>query len=705
MFILTPLRALLASASGALLLTIVPVSDGRPMPSAPTMAGAPMRDDLAWLEPLDGREAVEWVRRENARTLRTLRKDSRFERRREAALNVELDANRLSRERELHNGWIYEILRDRQHPLGLWRRTRIESYRTRAPKWQDLLDLDSLSRREGKKWVLQRPTSFLGSRALVRLSFDGTGSYEIREFDLEAAQFVSDGFVVPQRMSARAVWHDPDTVFVQDALNTIRKWSRGTQLNESPTVLNAEKTDKTLGLLNYVDENGKVLTILARLTATEGLIQLLWTADGNLRRLELPPGHAIRGFYKGQCIIELTRDDWIVQGHTWKAGSLISVPVADLTQATPKSIRLVASPGSREGFDRIAITRDGVLLLSYESVRARLSRLSFSDGKWVRESIPVPDHGKLSLVMAEPTAPTAFAVYENFLQPPTIYEVQVATKRIVEIWKAAAQFDSTGHRTEQFEAISKDGTRVPYFVVMPTRGSNWKDGVPTILEGYGYNGAVNTPRYDASLGALWLKEGGAFVLANVRGGGEFGPSWHVTGTARQRTYEDFLAVAEDLVRRGITSPRRLGIRGHSNGGLLAAVALNMKPNLFAAALISHAVLDQLRSYSTVMKAPWLGNPEYGYLNVPEEYAFLARTSPYQNLSTKAGFPLTFVTSSTHDTDCPPQQSRKYAARLGAVGVPYLYYESAEGGHDQGVTPAARAQYAAMMFTYFAQRLM
>jgi prolyl oligopeptidase len=305
--------------------------------------------------------------------------------------------------------------------------------------------------------------------------------------------------------------------------------------------------------------------------------------------------------------------------------------------------------------------------------------------------------------MSDERASEAFALYLNFLQPPTLYAVDVGTARAVPVETLPPQFDGSRHVVEQFEATSRDGTQVPYFLVRP-KSSEANGRTPTLLHGYGGFQASLVPTYSGTLGKLWLEQGGAYAVANIRGGGEFGPAWHQAGlkTRRQVVYDDFIAVAEDLIRRKITMPQRLGIEGSSNGGLLMGVMLTQRPDLFRGVALGSPLLDMLRYHKLLAGASWVD--EYGSPDVPEERAWLERFSPYQNLVKRADFPVPFFITSTRDDRVHPAHARKYAAKMESLGMPYLFYENTEGGHSAAANLQQRAMRAALEYTYLAQRL-
>lgn len=657
-----------------------------------------MTSTATWLEDIRGEAALNWVREQNVRTERHFASNAHFKKDYEAVLAVKqrssIDGDVVSGRILSHEGWLYEVHTDSGHKRGVWRRVRINRLLAGKPEWENLVDVDALAKAERRAWVFQNQPAFHGNRALIVLSDGGGSRFSWREFDLLERRFVENGFVIPEGTGMWAVWKDENTLLVSDAnRQTIKEWQRGTPFSEAKTLLDLDGDARGFGVSSYQDYAGKVAFLARRTDASVRTSIWRWGANGAWDPVSLPWFVQIVGFWRGQWIVRVKGADWNTQGRTWRDGSLLSIPDDELTRVpAPGNIQSILDANPRAPRNGLAITPDGLLVVTFENASDRISRYRFGDHGWTREAIPMPsDFGALTLE-------GHFVRHESFLHPPTLYYVESETDTARVIQQVPDQFSADCCLVEQLHALSKDGTRVPYLLVRSKKTGRRGDA-PTILEGYGFYGAISRPHYDVALGKLWLERGGAYVLANVRGGGEFGPSWHVRGVERARTYEDIIAVAQDLIHRGITSPRRLGISGFSNGGLLAAVALNTRPELFGAGVISHAVLNQFEKHVPV------DHPEYGSKNNPEELAFLEQTSPLQNLKRRKAFPPVLVLTATDDDSVAPYSSRKYAARLASLGLPYLYYESEEGAHGYGTTPEMQAKTYSMIYTFFAERLM
>jgi prolyl oligopeptidase len=395
-------------------------------------------------------------------------------------------------------------------------------------------------------------------------------------------------------------------------------------------------------------------------------------------------------------------EPWAIGGKTYESGALLSMKIDEATAATP-TIHLLETPGPREAIESVAITKTAVLVACTRNVIGRVQRFAFDGKAWVETPVDLPA-GTISLTSASPESPIAFAVAEDSLRPQTLYEVDSTSGAIKKSAALPALFDSSGLVAMQYEATSTDGVKIPYFIVGRPEVLA-KGDAPTLLYGYGGFLVSMNPNYSAVLGKLWLEKGGVYVLANIRGGGEFGPAWHQAGlkTKRQIIYDDFIAVAQDLISRKITAPRRLGIEGGSNGGLLMGVMLTQRPELFNAAVVQVPLLDMLRYDKLLAGASWVD--EYGSPSVPAERKWLEKMSPYQNLKKRDDLPVPFFVTSTKDDRVHPGHARKYAAKMESLGLPFLYYENTDGGHAASANLTERAKRQALEFTYLMQRLM
>jgi prolyl oligopeptidase len=404
--------------------------------------------------------------------------------------------------------------------------------------------------------------------------------------------------------------------------------------------------------------------------------------------------------YRGQAVFVLGAD-WRSGDSVWPRGSLVSIAMRQASSARP--LTLMMTPGPREmiAIQDSSATSAGLLVTTYSQVRARLQRFTWVQGQWQREAIPLPDNGTVRLGMSQSDAATAFVTYESFLRPQTLYRVDAKHGKATPMASTSSECGNGTLLTEQLHAESPDGTSIPYFVTRP--GDLKRDAeAPTLMLGYGASGAAETATYNAALCQFWLIRGGVYVVANIRGGGELGPAWNLRGAERRHTYEDFIAVAEDLIKRKITMPRRLGILGASSGGLLMGVMYNQRPDLFNAIVIQSPVLDLFRNDLLMGGA---AVTIFGSAEEPRERAFMEATSPYQNLRARAEAPIPFIMTNTSDDNVHPAMARRFAAKMQALNLPFFYYEAPEGGHGLWSTPEQRAQYEALFYTYLMQRLM
>jgi prolyl oligopeptidase len=679
--------------------------------SSSTGSTAMTEDRYLWLEEVEGDRALTWVREQNERSLGQLESDPRF-----AALHAEALAIANSSDRlplgDIREGYLYNFWQDETHVRGIWRRSPVESYARGEPQWETLLDIDALAAAENANWVYKGVDCLEGHDiCMVQLSDGGRDASTYREFSLRTRSFVDGGFVVPEAKST-TTWLDADTLLIgtdwgvengQPTMTesgypyVMKRWRRGTPLASAQEVLRGQVSDVGMysGTLEDVDSR-RVPVVVNAVTFFETTKWRLDTAAP--QQINLPAKSTLIGLYRGFLLFTLEE--------AWRGlpqGALAAYPLEDTGSETPRAIALF-SPSERQSIESVTVTRGAILVALYDNVRGRLLRIAHDGNDWRQTQVDLPTTGSIHFAGSSPTDDRAFAVYEDHLTPSTLYALENRVTTARRIRSLPPQFDASPYVAEQFEAVSRDGTRVPYFLLhrrdMPLDGNN-----PTLLWAYGGFQVSYPPTYSPNVGKLWLDNGGVYALANIRGGGEFGPAWHQAGlrTNRQLIFDDFYAVEQDLVNRRITSPRRLGIMGGSNGGLLMGVMLNQHPEMINAAVVQVPLLDMLRYDQLLAGASWVD--EYGSPNNPEERAFLERISPYQNLSRREDFPLPFVVTSTKDDRVHPGHARKYVARLIELGMPVLYYENIDGGHAAAANLNESARRRALEYTYLMQRLM
>jgi prolyl oligopeptidase len=678
----------------------------------------PSREDPHfWLEEIESDRALAWVREQNARSLAQLEGDPRY-----GGLHADALAIANSRDRlplgSVRDGYLYNFWQDETNVRGLWRRAPLASYSSGQPRWETLLDVDALARSENANWVFKGADCLDGAtRCMIALSDGGKDASTLREFDIAQRAFVRNGFVVPEAKSS-AAWLDADTLIVGTDWGpgtmtesgyafVLKRWTRGTPLAGAAEIMRGQSSDVGVfaGVLQDVD--GARLPVAYE--SDTFFESTYWRLDTPApQRINLPPKSTIQGLYKGHLIATLEQD-WSPQGAAAApgariaSGSLIAIGLDTLSGPAPAVTPLYA-PSARQSIESVAITRDAILIAGYENVRGRMLRFAYDGRAWVEGAIDLPINGSVSFAGASPTEQAAFAVYEDYLTPDTLYALEERATRARAIRSLPGQFDASRFVAEQFEAVSRDGARVPYFVVRP-RDIPFNGQNPTLLWAYGGFQVSYTPSYGPFVGKMWLERGGVYVLANIRGGGEFGPAWHQAGlrTNRQVIYDDFYAVQRDLIARNITSPRRLGIMGGSNGGLLMGVMLNQHPEMVNAAVVQVPLLDMLRFDQLLAGASWVD--EYGSPANGRERRFLRSISPYHNLRARPDFPTPFVLTSTKDDRVHPGHARKYVARMQELGMPVLYYENIDGGHAAAANQNEVARRRALEYTYLMQRLM
>jgi prolyl oligopeptidase len=704
----------------ATLMTVAAVMTGLgAIPGRAQQSSLEQSDNYTWLEDIHGERQMAWVKAENARTAAVLEKNSHFAPLEAEALKVLESPDRLP-EPELRNGVVYNTWRDAEHVRGIVRRTKLKDYVTAEPKWETVLDYDALSKTDKQSWVGKgleclHPDDEL---CLVALSAGGEDAVTLREMNLKTGKFVEGGFALP-RGKQTVAWVDKDTLLIARDWGTgtmseagypitIRRWKRGQPLENSKEVFRGDTKDNGYGddPRVFMDGQGHQAAIVERNLSTFAHENYL-LLPGGPKKLALPLKAGVKGMLDGQLLITVD-EDWTPEGQTNKIaqGSVVAL---DLAAVEKDPVRLkptvVFAPSAQEFEEWFSTTKNHMILTTLEHVQQRAYVYTLgSDGNWTRKRLPVPDNLTTDSRTTSRTDDRFFLGLEGFLTPPSLWLGDAGDGSFVLAKSEKPQFDASGDVVEQLEATSKDGTRVPYFVVhrkdMRYDGSN-----ATLLTAYGGFQIASTPSYSPVNGKLWLERGGVYVLANIRGGGEFGPAWHEAGlkTHRQRIYDDFYAVGEDLVTRKITSSRRLGIRGGSNGGLLMGVEFTQHPEMWNAVVIQVPLLDMLGFEHLSAGASWVG--EYGSVSVPEERAFLASISPYNQLKPDVHYPEPLIFTTTKDDRVGPVHARKFAARMEEFHEPFFYDEITEGGHGAGADKKQEARTDAEYFTYLMMNLM
>jgi prolyl oligopeptidase len=670
------------------------------------------KDPYQWLEDVTGDKALNWVKERNAVSKGELAGTPEFN-----ALNDRLLKILDSKDRIPMIGkdgkWFYNFWRDDKNKRGLWRRTTLEEYRKEKPNWEVVLDLDALSEKEKENWVWHG-AHFLQpkyERCMVSLSRGGADAAVMREFDVTTKEFVRDGFTVPEAKSEIS-WRDRDTLYVSTDFgpNTLttsgyprltKEWKRGTKLADATLVFEGKAEDVAAGA--QWDLTPGFEREFANRALTFYTDESYVRRDGKFVKLD-KPDDATATFHREWMFIS-PRKDWTVAGKKYAAGSLLAIDFEAFMKGK-RNFDVLFEPTDRKSLGSYSPTLHKIVLNELDNVVNKLYVLSHVDGQWKREELPgaAPFSSVHASAVDADESDEYFLTGSNYLTPSSLYFGTLGSGKPAEKLKSGPSFfKSEGLEISQHEAVSKDGTKVPYFQV--SRKEVKLDGAnPTLLYGYGGFEVSLQPAYQAGTGAAWLEKGGVYVVANIRGGGEFGPKWHQAALKekRHRAYEDFAAVAEDLVRRKVTTTKHLGAMGGSNGGLLMGNMLTLYPEHFGAIVCQVPLLDMQRYNKLLAGASWMA--EYGNPDEPKEWEFIRTFSPYHNVTTGTKYPRTLFTTSTRDDRVHPGHARKMVARMTEMGHDVLLYENIEGGHGGAADNKQAAFMSALAYTFLWKQL-
>ncbi|MEK7355576.1 MAG: prolyl oligopeptidase family serine peptidase [Bdellovibrionota bacterium] len=671
-----------------------------------------MNDPYISLEDSANPDTKKFIARENDRSLQRLETDARYKTFADQARAIVTAKDRIPmprvRGKKIRNFW-----QDQTNQRGIIRETTLTEYRKVNPKWDLILDIDALNASEGKSWVYQgshclEPDNDI---CLIELSDGGKDEAVLREFRISTRSWITDGLNLPSAKSSVS-WIDENTLFVgtdfgPGSLTTsgyprqVRIWKRGTPLAQAKLVFEGSKDDVSVNGWRSFRPEAQLMFVAQALNFFEAKILLY---DGaKLTALPFPTTAAFQGDFQGQLIARL-REDWKTPAKTFNAGAVVSIPVTSVgkTDALSK-IDVLWEPDAHSAFEGMSSSKNFITISLLRDVRGELRRVSRVRGKWTSAKVALPAEGTVGLVDSNDFDDHLFLTYQSFDVPTSLYYSPNAKTPPKAMKRLPAKYDATGIVVEQFRSTSKDGTQIPYFVVhkagIKLDGSN-----PTLLYAYGGFESSETPFYSGVIGKLWLENGGVYALANIRGGGEYGPRWHEAALKqnRQRAFDDFASVARDLQTRGITSPRRLGIQGGSNGGLLVGVSFTQTPELYRAVVCESALLDMIRYTAMPPGASWIG--EYGDPADPKMAEIIARYSPYQNVQPNAQYPEVFFHISTADDRVQPGHTRKMMARLVEQGHPALMYENTEGGHGGAADLEQTVKKVSLEYVYLYQKL-
>ncbi|MFL6861168.1 MAG: prolyl oligopeptidase family serine peptidase [Sphingomicrobium sp.] len=673
-------------------------------------AAPPVRPDPnLWLEQVDGARALAKVKSWNAKTRAELEKQTGFAGYRSRALALLSTDKKIAEPDQLLGDKVLNYWQDAQHPRGLWRVSPLAAYAAGKPQWRTLIDIDAMSAADKKNWVFKGADCLSPAYVdcMVSLSNGGGDAVEVREFDLDKAAFIPRGFFLPTAKS-NISWAGPDALFIGTDFGAgsltdsgypriVKLWKRGTPLSAAIRIAEGEKADVSIQAYGVVDGD-RIWPLLNRsVDFFHSKISHI-APDGRLVPTPLPDDAQINDITDGRVVASL-KTPW--RGRP--AGALVAYSIPDLLAGRSPAIETIFVPNAHQAIEDVAAGHSRVWVKYLDDVSGRLAAFSrAADGRWSSEVAALPDKSTVHLNAVSGRTDLAFVTVEGMLTPPTLFAVRPGAAPAA-VQPLPAQFDASNMVVEQNFATSPDGTKIPYFLV---HRRDVTGPVPVLMHAYGGFEAAQTPSYLVSqpyrsgpLALFTVEEGKAYVLANIRGGGEYGPDWHnaVLRQNRQKAYDDFYAVGEDLIARGITRKGQIAVSGRSNGGLMAAVAIEQRPDLFGAAVIGSPLTDMKRYSHMLAGASWMG--EYGNPDVPADWAFLGKYSPYQNLKCGVKYPVPFIYTSTRDDRVHPGHARKFAAKLEQCGDKFFYDEAIEGGHAAGIVPEEDAQRVALEAVY------
>ena len=668
-------------------------------------------DKYLWLEEIDGEKSLEYVEAQNKVTFEELSKQKDYQSIYVTSLEIYNSTERIAYP-TVRGNYVYNFWQDKDHVRGIWRRSSMESYTSGDPVWETLLDIDALSEKDDIKWVFKGSNGLYPdyNRFLVQLSKGGGDALVIKEFDVNEKKFIENGFSIGESKGS-TTYLDENTLIVATDFGEgtmtdsgypkqVKLWKRGTPLKDAQLIFEGESDDAFMSY-GFIERDGNQEYTMIRRSLTTFSGRYMVYKNNSLTTLDLPEDAQLYGILSDQIVIQL-KSDWEVNDESFKTGTLISLDFSELLKGT-KQIKTIIEPDEFSSISEVSITKNKMIIDRLTNVISQLYIYSFNNGNWSSQKVNGPDFGTISIIDADNLSDQYFFNFQNFITPSTLYQADAGNNTFKPYKSLPAFFDASKYEIKQFKAASKDGTLVPYFMVASKEMKN--DGTnPTLVYAYGGFEVSLNPFYASTFGKSWLDKGGVFVLANIRGGGEFGPKWHQQGIKekRQNVFDDFYAVSEDLITKKITSPEHLGIMGGSNGGLLVGVAFIQRPELYNAVACLVPLLDMQRYNKLLAGASWMG--EYGNPDVPEEWEYIKKYSPYQNVKKGMDYPEIYLSTSTRDDRVHPGHARKMLAKMNDMGYKVYYYENTEGGHAGSSTNEQRAKSSALMFSYLLMKL-
>ncbi len=668
-------------------------------------------DSYLWLEDVDGKKAMDWVVAQNKISESELSSSPLYKEIHQQTLNILNDKNKIKYV-SIRGDKVYNFWRDEKSIRGLYREADLKDYLANKPKWETVFDLDDIATKEDENWVYKGISCLFPDYelCLLMLSRGGADATVVREFNIKKREFVENGFNLAEAKSSVS-WRNKDSLYVgtdfgvgsltDSGYPRISKlWKRGTKIDFAETIFEGKKQSVAAGVYRSFSIHGN--TDYAYESTSFYTNNAFLLDDGQQIPITKPDSADISGIYKDQLFVQLKKD-WQYQSKLFKQGSIITASMKSVKSGQP-DYSVFVEPSSKRIINSLSFSENYIWVSWLDNVRTIVERFEKrQDGKWSTAKIPLDSKGSISVFGMQEDSDSFFVTYENFLKPDTLYFIDGKSLKLTELQSLEAKFDSSKLKVAQHFATSKDGTKVPYFLVM-NKNTKLDGKNPTLLYGYGGFEVSLRPSYSALSGSAWLSRGGVYALANIRGGGEYGPSWHQSALKenRQRAYEDFEAIAKDLIARKITSPRHLGAQGGSNGGLLMGNMITRSPELFNAIICQVPLLDMKRYNKLLAGASWMA--EYGNPDIAEEWEYIKHFSPYHNLSEDKKYPRVFFTTSTRDDRVHPGHARKMVAKMKGMGHDVLYYENIEGGHGGASDNNQTAHLYAMLYSYLFNQL-
>lgn len=660
-------------------------------------------DPYLWLEDVEGDSALAWVKDRSAKDTAQIEAVPVFKPIREKLLEIFNSSDRIP-DPEVRGAWIYNFWQDKDHVRGIWRRTTRAEYIKDKPNWETVIDLDQLAAAENENWVWKGAVGLEPDHThfMVNLSRGGGDAVVVREFDGKTKTFVKDGFTLPEAKSDIG-WRDENSLWVGTDFGDgsltksgyprfAKLWKRGTPLSSATMVHEVPADFVGLEAFSILTPEGRYDLVSETPEFFRGTTYII--RDNKNVKLEIPEDARLRGIFKKQMLVSL-RTDWNVGGKTYPADALLAIDLEKFL-AGGRDFSVLFTPKDRVALSGVATSQNRVVVSTLDNVKSRIYEHTLDKGKWSQKEVTLPGLGSAFVTGTTDLDDVYFVSYTDFLTPSSLYLLEPG-KKLKQVKTTPEFFKTAGMTVDQYEAVSKDGTKIPYFIFMP-KGYRANGKNPTLLYGYGGFEISMRPNYSGSVGSAWVERGGVYVLANIRGGGEFGPKWHEAAMKEkhQNAFDDFIAVAEDLIKRKVTSTEHLGIQGGSNGGLLVGASFVQRPDLFKAVVCQVPLLDMKRYNKLLAGNSWMA--EYGNPDT-EDWSYMEKWSPYQNLDANTTYPKVFFATSTRDDRVHPGHARKMVKKMTDMDKPVYYYENTEGGHGAAANQNQRAYLWALTYSY------